>query len=143
LVEHPAVYTIEQMQALSLPQDNAVVKNLFLCDAKGRRHFLVTIQKEKKADLRGLAAQLGCSALRFASPERLGRLLALDKGSVTPLGLLNDSPHAVEMAFDRSLVGNPLVGLHPNDNTATVFLSFSDLSRLLEAQGVRILYVDV
>lgn len=37
LVDHPAVYTIEEMDALHLPHAGAVLKNLFLRDAKGRR----------------------------------------------------------------------------------------------------------
>ena len=54
LWEHPAVYTIEEMDALDLPAPEAVVKNLFLRDAKGRRYFLVVLSKEKQADLRAL-----------------------------------------------------------------------------------------
>ena len=39
LWEHPAVYTIEEMDALHLPAPEAVVKNLFLRDAKGKAAF--------------------------------------------------------------------------------------------------------
>ena len=57
--EHPAVYTIEEMDALHLPDPSVVVKNLFLRDAKGKQHFLVVLQKDKQADLRALGSTLG------------------------------------------------------------------------------------
>lgn len=43
LTEHPAVFTIEDMEQLGLTGSGTVCKNLFLRDAKGRRHFLVVI----------------------------------------------------------------------------------------------------
>lgn len=134
LVNHPAVYTIEDMDALSLPHAEAVVKNLFLRDAKGKRHFLVVMDKDKSADLKHLRQEIGCTALSFASEERLSRYLGLTKGEVTPFGILNDKEHAVEVFFDKDLAGRPLIGVHPNDNTATVFLSFDDLWRVISDQ---------
>lgn len=134
LVEHGAVYTIEEMDALPLPHAEAVVKNLFLRDAKGRRHFLVSLQKEKRADLKTLGGTLGVK-LSFASEERLGMLLGLEKGAVTPLGILNDEQRAVEVLFDADIQAMPLVGVHPGENTASVFLSPSDLVGLIQAHG--------
>lgn len=134
LAEHPAVYTIEEMDAQALPYPEAVVKNLFLRDQKGRRHFLVVLPGHKQADLAALGEKLG-ARLSFASEERLGRYLGLTKGSVTPLGVLNDAERAVEVCFDAQLKTMPIVGVHPNDNTATVFLKTADLVSLIQAQG--------
>ena len=39
LTEHPAVFTIDEMEQLGLTGGGTVCKNLFLRDAKGRRHF--------------------------------------------------------------------------------------------------------
>lgn len=83
-----------------------MVKNLFLRDAKGKRHFLVVLDKDKRADLKALQEQLSCSKLSFASEERLKKHLGLSRGSVTPLGILNDAQGMVELVFDRiSLAG--------------------------------------
>lgn len=54
---------------------------------------------------------------------------------MTPLGIINDPDAAVEVVFDRSLEGNPRVGVHPNDNTATVWLAFDDLLRIVMDNG--------
>lgn len=136
VLEHPAVYTIEEMEALEIFMDNPwIVKNLFLRDANGKRHFLVTLDMNKRVDLKELRKQLNTSGLSFASEERLMKYLGLTKGSVTPLGILNDTQCEVEVVFDSSLVGRDQIGVHPNDNTATVKLSYSDIEKVIRTHG--------
>ena len=89
-VEHEPVHTMEDMDRLGLPAKGTLCKNLFLRDAKGKRHFLVTADENAKVDLKALARQLGTSSLSFASEERLEKYLKLKQGSVTPFGLIND-----------------------------------------------------
>jgi len=139
--EHPAVYTIEEMDNLGISED--VVKNLFLRDANGKRHFLVTLSKEKQADLRSIGAKLGSSRLSFASEDRLERYLKLTKGSVTPLGILNDAACDVEVVFDKDLTGKQRVGVHPNDNTATVWMSFDALHDIVKRNGNTIRFIEM
>lgn len=142
LWEHPAVYTIEEMDALDLPAPEAVVKNLFLRDAKGRRYFLVVLSKEKQADLRALGERLGVK-LSFASPERLAACMGLEKGSVTPFGVLNDQERKVEVLLDQDLRTRPLVAVHPNENTATVALAPDDLLQVLEDHGNPVTWLEL
>lgn len=134
LVDHPAVYTMEEMEALHLPHGEAVVKNLFLRDPKGRRFFLVSLRGDKRADLRALGEQLGVK-LSFASEERLMEQLGLEKGSVTPFGVLNGGSGTVEVLFDEDIRAMPLIGVHPNENTATVFLAPAHLAGLIRDHG--------
>lgn len=138
---HEAVYTIEDMERLSIPHFDCVVKNLFLRNANGKQHYLVVLAHDKTADLKEIRAQLGTSGLSFASEERLQKYLGLQKGAVTPFGVLNDPEGAVSVVFDEELKNNLLIGVHPNENTATVFLSFSDLLRVIEDNGNQIFYV--
>lgn len=133
ITEHPPVYTIEEMDALNLPYAEKVVKNLFLRDYKGKRHFLVVLAKNKKADLKELASQLCSTPLSFASPQRLQKYLCLEKGAVTPLGMINDVNCAVEVVFDRDLADQKVLGVHPNENTATVWISYENLLKFAES----------
>ncbi len=119
------------------------MKNLFLRDAKGKRHFLIVMQKNKQANLPALQQELGCTKLSFASEERLQRLLGLTKGSVTPLGILQDTGCQVEVAIDQDLMRYPKLGVHPNDNTATVFLSFEGLKEFILRQGNAIHFIKI
>lgn len=138
LVDHPAAFTVEEMDHLNLPQYGIGCKNLFLRDDKGKRHFLVVMDKDKTADLKSIQAQLGCSRLGFASEERLMKYLHLNKGEVTPLGIINDLEAAVEVVIDRDLAGADRIGVHPNDNTATVWISLDGLQKIIAQNGNRI-----
>ena len=133
--EHPAVYTMEDMQRPGLHLEGTICKNLFLRDARGKRHFLVVLDGEKSADLKSLRDKIGSTALSFASDERLARYLGLSPGAVTPFGVLNDSDCAVEVIFDAALRGREKLGFHPNDNTATLFLSFDAIARIVSEHG--------
>ena len=132
---HEPVYTIEAMVALGLDKKGIVVKNLFLRDAKGKRHFLVVLPGDRQGDLKAIRDQLGSTALSFGSEERLMRCLKLTKGAVSPLGILNDAEHAVEVVVDRALVGAERLGVHPNDNTATLWLSYDGLRKVIDHCG--------
>lgn len=134
-MDHQAVFTMEEMDAAGITEKGDVCKNLFLRDAKGKKHFLAVLPEEKRADLGKLAEQLGSTKLSFASAERLEKYLGVAQGSVSPFGILNDEAHQVTVVFDRDLSTTPTVGVHPNDNTATVWIGWAGLKRFIEAQG--------
>lgn len=141
-VEHKAVYTIEEMlEACAFPPDVEIAKNLFLRDAKGKRHFLVVLPKLKQANLDWVRDSIGSTRLSFASEERMVRHLGLTPGAVSPFGILNDASLAVEVVIDKELTAFPRLGLHPNDNTATVFLAPADLLRVIKEHGNTILWI--
>jgi Ala-tRNA(Pro) deacylase len=143
VTNHPPVYTIEEMDDLSISKHGDVCKNLFIRDAKGKRHFLVVLDKDKQADLKNIREQLGTTGLSFASEERLSKYLNLSKGAVTPLGVVNDEDHLVEVVFDRDLINKQKLGVHPNDNTATVWISFDNLKKLVENNKNTIHYLTI
>lgn len=143
VINHPAVFTIEEMDNLEITKGGDVVKNLFLRDTKGKRHFLVVLDKDKKADLKNISEQIHSTKLSFASEERLEKYLQLTKGAVTPLGIINDSECAVEVIFDKDLVSKERLGVHPNDNTATIWISFQNLKKVIEHTGNKISYIDI
>ncbi len=131
VVEHEPVHTMEDMDRLGLPEKGVLLKNLFLRDAKGKRHFLVSCDEKKKVDLEKLGRLIGAGRLSFASEERLEKYLKVKPGSVTPLALMNDADHAVEFFIDKDVTRAKTIGVHPLENTATVFLSYKDLDKFL------------
>ena len=135
--EHPPVYTIEEMDALTIPGKHRIVKNLFLRDDKKRNYYLVTLPGHKPVDLKALAALIPSRKLSFASEEALFAHLGLTKGHVTPLGALNNADKTVTVVFDAALQGQT-IGIHPMENTATVFVAFADVVRLLEAHQISV-----
>lgn len=134
-VEHKAVYTIEEMEELGLEKMEEMAKNLFLRDQKGKNHFLVVIRADKQANLKELGEKLGGVRLSFASEERLEKYLGLKKGAVTPLGILNDTACAVKVFLDKDFLEKEEIGVHPNDNTASVYLKTADLMQIIKEHG--------
>lgn len=141
LLEHAPMHTMEDMDAAGLTVRGNVPKNLFLRDMKGKNHFLVTAMENKRVDLRALAETIGSTKLSFASAERLEKYLGLLPGSVSPFGILNDDSRSVQMIFDADLRGEERLGIHPNDNTATLFLRFADVEALIREHGNSIAFV--
>ena len=142
VIEHTAMYTMEELDASGLFPKGLIAKNLFLRNAQGNRHFLVVLEGSKQVDLKALRTALGTSRLSFASAERLWEHLALKPGSVGPFGVLNNEAKDVEVWFDRDLAGRD-VGFHPNDNTATVVLSCEKAAELVRKHGNPFSYLDL
>lgn len=134
-LEHAAVFTMEEMDVAGITKKGNVVKNLFVRNAKGDKHYLVSAPEDRKIDMNKLAVLLGSTRLSFASPERMDKYLGVQQGSVSPLCVLNDENHEVFVAFDQSLMGEERIGVHPLENTATIFMSFKDLKKIIEDQG--------
>ncbi|MCL1810065.1 MAG: prolyl-tRNA synthetase associated domain-containing protein [Clostridiales bacterium] len=133
--EHAAVFTIEEMDSLGLGFKGEVLKNLFLRDDKKRSFYILVMCKEKRADLKALRTKLNSRPLTFASEESLGEMLKLHKGGVTPFGIVNDTGHTVKVVFDKDIFGFERIGVHPNDNSATVWISPNDLRKVVEYYG--------
>lgn len=143
VIEHEAVYTMEEMDDYGITAKGNICKNLFLRDAKGKRHFLVILQKDKKADLKAFREMLGTTALSFASEERLAKYLGVTKGAVSPFGILNDKDAAVEVVVDQDFANEQNFGCHPNDNTATVILNFRDIKKMIQNNGNMISFIKI
>ena len=87
--------------------------------------------------------QLGGGNLSFASEDRLEKYLGLKQGSVSPFGLMNDTDHQVEFFIDKDLSRCKSLGIHPLENTATVFLSYKDLDKFLWDLDVDVIKIKI
>lgn len=130
VAEHPAVFSIDELYDYDIPDRDRIAKNLFLRDDKKRAYYIISIDGSAKADLKELRSLLSSRPLSFASEEDLQKLLKLSKGEVTPFGALNDEEHKVVVRISNFFRGG-IIGVHPNTNTATVFLNTDDLLRIL------------
>lgn len=129
-VRHDPVYTIDDMLALDMPDPDHIAKNLFLRDDKKRRYYLVVCREDRKVDLKALRTVIGSRPLSMASEDDLFKLLGLRKGAVTPFGLLNHEGATVDLVIDRFFEGSRM-GIHPNDNRCTVWVSTDDVLSLV------------
>lgn len=106
--------------------------------------YLITVKGDKSVDLKEFRKNNFLCHLSFASEQDLQELLNLTAGSVTPLGLFNDKNFKVIFYLDKNfLLDKALIGVHPNDNTATVWLKTQDLINLIEENGHRVNLVNI
>lgn len=133
-LEHPAVFTVEESEAIHAVMPGAHTKNLFLKDAGGQ-FWLVTVNHARRVDLKALAGAIGAKKLSFGKAEEMERLLGVSPGAVTPLAAINDETGSVRVVIDADLTTAEQVNVHPLRNTATVGLPGPDLLRALAAWG--------
>ena len=145
MTEHKAVYNMQELNDIQLPYKERDGKNLFVRDDKKRNYYLITLRGDKKLDLKTFSDSYHTRHLSFASENDLSNLLGLKSGSVTPLGLLNDNDSKVIFYLDEDFLNdNGIIGVHPNDNTATVWLKALDLIDIIQEHGnqVNVIKID-
>lgn len=133
--EHEAVFTFDIADKLCQNIAGGHIKNLFLRNKKGDKHYLVVVEGIKTVDLKQLRKDLGESKLSFGSPERLMEHLGITPGSVSPLSIVNNDAKDVIVIFDEGLLNFDVLNCHPNINTATLSIKRDDLMRFLEQSG--------
>ena len=144
ITEHKAVYNMEELKDVDLPYSDQDAKNLFVRDDKKRNYYLITVKGEKRVDLKEFRKRNNTRNLSFASEQDLMEILELIPGAVTPLGILNDKERKVKFFIDRDFLNEPeIIGIHPNDNTATIWLKAKDLIEIIKKHGNEVNVVEL
>lgn len=136
ITEHQAVYNMEELSEVDLPYPEADAKNLFVRDDKKRNFYLISVKGDTRVDLKEFRAKNDTRRLSFASENDLMDVMGLIPGAVSPFGILNDSEGKVQFYIDEAFLAEPgLIGIHPNDNTATVWVKTEDLIAIIKEHG--------
>ena len=133
LLRHPAVVTTDE-SAQIVHVDNCIgCKSLYVKDKKSDNFYMVVLPFYKRAQMRGLAAYVGCAKFEFATEEKLFADLGVHRGSVSPFAFLNEDTekYSAPLLIDVDVWNAPQVKFHPCDNTATVVVSLDDFKRYL------------
>ena len=133
--EHPPVATIEDALTHWKDYDSGRCKNIFFRNHKGDRHYLVILEHTRQLDIHDLEKRLKQGKLSFASDQRLMKYLGVERGSVSPFGLINDTEKHVHLFIDEKLNDFDQLAFHPNLNTATIIVSKSDFLKFLDYTG--------
>jgi Ala-tRNA(Pro) deacylase len=142
--EHPPVFTIEESMSYWKEGAGVHCKNLFFRNnPKGDKHYLVVIHHSKNLDVRIFSRRIEKKVMSFASEHRMMRYLGVTPGAVSPFGLINDHEKHVQVILDADLQKYEKISFHPNVNTASISLLFSDFIRFMEWKGNRFIFLEL
>ena len=126
-MDHEAAFTMEACKEVDEALGVEMCKNLFLCNRQETTFYLLMIPGDKKFKTKDLSAQIGSARLSFAKPEYMEKFLDITPGSVSVLGLMNDTENHVQLLIDEDVLNSEYVGCHPCINTSSLRLRTKDL----------------
>ena len=131
VVYHEAAFTTEDADKYIEGKEGVRSKTLFMSGRKNRNFYLIIMDENKRVDIKSLNELLN-EKLSFASSEHLKNKLGLAPGVVSLFGLLNNNEHDIHVVVDKELLNESIMTFHPNDNTATIFISMDDMFKVLD-----------
>ena len=126
-IDHEPAMTMEICAALDEALEAPICKNLLLCNRQCTAFYLLMLPGDKVFKTKDLSAQIGSSRLSFASGAFMEQLLDITPGSLSVLGLMNDSENQVTLLIDADVLKDAFIGCHPCINTSTLRISTSDM----------------
>lgn len=126
-IDHEPADVMEVCQERAEALCTRICKNLFLCNRQETSFYLLCMPADKQFKTSVVSKQLGVSRLHFASEEHMERLLGLSPGSVSILGLMNDTEGRVSLLMDAELKDQEFFACHPCINTSSLKFKTSEL----------------
>ena len=88
---------------------------------------LLMIVGDKRLVTKDVSKKLGTSRLSFANESYMEEYLDITPGSVSVLGLMNDTENHVQLVIDEDVLKGEYVGCHPCINTSSLRVRTADL----------------
>ena len=126
--DHAAADTMEDCYAIDRVLETVICKNLFLCNRQRTQYYLLMMPGTKPFHTKDLSRQIGSARLSFGDPESMEALLHIAPGSVSIMGLMNDTENRVQLLIDRPVLEAPTLGCHPCVNTSSLRLRTRDVT---------------
>lgn len=133
--EHEAAVTMELCDLIDMKTGAYHCKNLFMTNRAKTLFYLVLMLPHRRFKTAEVSKKLGVSRLSFADDELLFKRMGLMPGAVTPLGLLNDAEHVINVAVDKALLESEYICIHPMVSTASLKLKTCELLRFIRILG--------
>ncbi len=126
-IDHDAAATAEDCVEIESSLGIEVYKNLFLRNGSRTEFYLLVMLSAKKFVTKDVSKQISTSRLSFAEAEYMEQFLNITPGSVSILGLMNDTEHRVHLLMDRDVYKSEYFGCHPCINTSSLKIKTSDI----------------
>ena len=125
--DHEHADTMEDCLEIDKVLDTLICKNLFLCNRQKTKYYLLMMPGEKPFKTKELSAQINSARLSFASAEAMEEYLDIQPGSVSIMGLMNDTENHVQLLVDEDVLKGEYLGCHPCVNTSSLKLKTKDI----------------
>lgn len=126
-LDHDPLPTLESCRKAEQILGTDICKNLFLTNAQKTKFYLLLMPGDKKFKTKDLSKQINSARLSFAGPEYMEKFLDITPGSVSALGLMNDTENQVQLVIDKDIIEeHPYIGCHPCINTSTLRIKIFD-----------------
>lgn len=143
-VDHGAAMTIEDCQGVDQLLGIDICKNLFLTNSQKTRFYLLLMPGNKRFVTKEFCRQIQSPRLSFGSAELMEELLDLTPGSVSIMGLMNDTDNRVQLVIDQDVYREDAFGCHPCINTTSLKMKASDVwEKFLPAVHHEPMFVDL
>ena len=126
-VDHEHADTIEACHEVEKTLGANICKNLFLTNRQQTDFYLLLMPGDKPFKTKLLSKQINTARLSFATPEHMEKYLDITPGSVSVLGLMNDTEGKVNLVIDRDLLNDEYIGCHPCINSSTLKIKTEDI----------------
>lgn len=130
-VDHEKADTMDICAAIDRVLGGSICKNLLLCNRQCTAFYLLMLPGNKVFKTKDLSAQIGSSRLSFADGHYMEQLLDITPGSLSILGLMNDTQNRVRLLIDEDVLAEAYIGMHPCINTSSLRLSTRDVCDIL------------
>ena len=122
ITDHAPLFSMDDKPNVQLPYPEWDAKNLFIRDHKREHYYLITVRGSKRVNLK-----------QFRKDHKLKKISS-------PFCLLHDEDRKLHYYIDADYENN-LIGIHPNQNDATVWLQGKELVKLIEEHGTIVEYI--
>ena len=126
-LDHEVTATVEDCHDVDRILGIHICKNLFLCNSQKTDFYLLMMPGDKKFKTKELSAQIQSARLSFAGQEYMEEFLNISPGSVSVMGLMNDTGKRVRLLIDRDVLEDEYVGCHPCVNTSSLKIKTKDI----------------
>ena len=126
-VDHEVHNTMESCAQVDELLQIAICKNLFLCNRQETSFYLLMMPGEKPFKTKDLSRQLGVARLSFGKPEYMEQFLDITPGSVSVMGLMNDTRGRVRLLIDKEVLEGEEIAFHPCINTSSMKIKTREL----------------
>ena len=126
-IDHEPLMTMEACEEADAVLNAHVCKNLLLCNRQKTDFYLLMMPGMKKFKTKELSSQINSARLSFAEGEDMEAFLDITPGSLSVMGLANDTEKRVRLLIDDDLLKYDAIGCHPCINTSCLKIKMSDL----------------